>query len=97
MASAFGLPKDVALRSVTLAPAEILGVADRIGSLEVGKEASLFVADGDPLEMRTHIEKVWIAGEPIDIEHERQRQLYERYRHRPKPAAPATAAGTPKQ
>ncbi|MGE5233074.1 MAG: amidohydrolase family protein, partial [Acidobacteriota bacterium] len=88
MAAAFGLPKDVALRSVTLTPAEILGVADRIGSLDPGKEASLFVSDGDPLEIVTHIERVWIAGHEIDLTRERQRELYERYRSRPQPAAP---------
>ncbi len=89
MAAAFGLPKDVALRAVTLTPAEILGVADRIGSLDAGKEASLFVCDGDPLEIVTHIERVWIGGQEIDLAHERQRELYDRYRNRPKPAAEA--------
>ncbi len=88
MAAAFGLPKDVALRSVTLTPAEILGVADRIGSLDAGKEASLFVSDGDPLEIVSHIERVWVAGREIDLAKERQRELYERYRSRPQPAAP---------
>jgi imidazolonepropionase-like amidohydrolase len=94
MAAAFGLPRDVALRSVTLSPAEVLGVADRIGSIDVGKEASVFVSDGDPLEMRTHIEQVWIAGQPIDLAHERQVELYERYRHRPK-ATGSTPAAAP--
>jgi imidazolonepropionase-like amidohydrolase len=88
MAAAFGLPKDEALRAVTLTSAEILGAADRIGSLDPGKEASLFVCDGDPLEIVTHIERVWIGGQEIDLAHERQRELYERYRNRPKPAAP---------
>ncbi|HVT61607.1 MAG TPA: amidohydrolase family protein [Thermoanaerobaculia bacterium] len=92
MAASFGLPREAALRSVTLAAAELLGVADRIGSLDPGKEASLFVADGDPLEIETHIERVWIAGQEIDLARERQRELYERYRNRPKPAPPAAAA-----
>jgi imidazolonepropionase-like amidohydrolase len=89
MAAAFGLPKEAALRSVTLTAAEILGVADRIGSLDAGKEASFFLCDGDPLEIVTHIERVWIAGNEIDLAHQRQRELYDRYRSRPKPAAAA--------
>jgi imidazolonepropionase-like amidohydrolase len=86
MAAAFGLPKDVALASVTLEPAKILGLANRLGSLAVGKDATFFVADGDPLEIRTHIERVWVQGEEIDLTRDRQRQLWERYRARPKPA-----------
>jgi imidazolonepropionase-like amidohydrolase len=95
MAAAFGLPKDVALRAVTLTAAEILGVGDRIGSLETGKEASFILTDGDPLEIVTHIERVWIAGQEIDLAHERQRELYDRYRNRPKPAPAAPAAKQP--
>jgi imidazolonepropionase-like amidohydrolase len=96
MAAAYGLPKETALRAVTLTAAETLGVADRIGSLEPGKEASILLTDGDPLEIVTHIERVWIAGQEIDLAHERQRELYDRYRNRPKPA-PAPAATTAKQ
>ncbi|MEM6454623.1 MAG: amidohydrolase family protein [Acidobacteriota bacterium] len=88
MAAAFGLPKDVALRSVTLSAAEILGVADRLGSLTAGKEASFLVTDGDPLEIVTRIEQVWIAGAPVDFTTDHQLRLYERYRNRPAPAAP---------
>ncbi len=86
-AAAFGLPKDVALRSVTLTSAEILGVADRLGSLEAGKEASFFVAGGDPLEIMTRIERVWIAGREVDLADEHQRRLYEKYRARPRRSA----------
>jgi imidazolonepropionase-like amidohydrolase len=95
MAAAFGIPKEVALRTVTMTAAEILGVADRIGSLEPGKEASFFLADGDPLEIVTHIERVWIGGQEIDLAHERQRELYDRYRNRPKAAAAAMAPTPP--
>jgi imidazolonepropionase-like amidohydrolase len=87
MASAFGLPKEAALRSVTLSAAEILGVADRLGSLEAGKEASFFVSDGDPLDIMTHIERVWINGQEVDLEDDHQRRLWHRYESRPKPAA----------
>ncbi len=83
MAAAFGLPEDVALRSVTLTPAEILGVADRVGSLAPGKDASFFVSNGDPLEIRTSIERVFVRGEEIDLERDRQRQLWRRYANRP--------------
>jgi imidazolonepropionase-like amidohydrolase len=82
-AAAFGLPKDVALRSVTIAPAEIFGVADRFGSLEVGKSASLIVTDGDPLEIRTTVHRVFIAGEDIPME-SRHTLLYKKFANRPK-------------
>lgn len=91
MAASFGLSKEKALRSITLSPAEILGVADRLGSLEPGKEASFFLADGDALEVRTHIERVWIAGREMDLENDHQRRLWRKYDGRPKPAAPTPA------
>jgi imidazolonepropionase-like amidohydrolase len=81
--AAFGLPKDVALKSVTLFPAQIFGVADRLGSLEVGKEASLIVTDGDPLEIRTNVKRVYIAGEEIAMD-SRHTLLYEKFSKRPK-------------
>jgi imidazolonepropionase-like amidohydrolase len=62
LAAAFGLPKDEALRSVTLYPAQILGVADQMGSLEVGKNANIVVADGDILEPRTTVKYLFIRG-----------------------------------
>ena len=85
MAAAFGLPKDVALRSVTLSVAEILGVADRLGSIEVGKDATMMLTDGDPLEIISHIERVWIGGQEVDLSADHQRRLYEKYRNRPRP------------
>lgn len=86
MAAAHGLPREVALAAITLRPAQLLGVDDRLGSLETGKEASFVVTDGDPLEITTRIEGVWSLGEPLDLSRDRQRRLYERYRHRPDPA-----------
>lgn len=83
MAAAFGLPKEMALRSVTLSVAEILGVADRLGSLEPGKEATFIATDGDPLEIRTRVERAWLAGREVDLTQDRQKRLYERYRNRP--------------
>lgn len=79
-AAAFGLPKDAALKSVTLWPAEILGVGDRLGSLEAGKQATLMVTSGDPLEPMTTIERVWIDGEEYDLGRSKHRQLFERYK-----------------
>lgn len=85
MAAAFGLPKDVALRSVTLTAAEVLGIADRVGSIDTGKDATFFVSDGDPLEARSHIERVWIGGAEIDLTKNHQWELYQKYKNRPLP------------
>ena len=87
MAAAFGLPRDVALRSVTLSAAEVLGVDNRLGSLEPGKDATFIVTDGDPLEILTRIEGAWLEGVEIDFSHDRQRRLYQKYANRPRPAA----------
>ena len=86
MAAAYGLDRDQALRSITLGAAEILGIADRLGSLEPGKEASLMVTDGDPLESVTSIEHVFVAGRAIDKGDNHQYRLYRKYTERPKPA-----------
>ena len=95
-AVAFGLPRDEALAAITLHAAEILGVDDRLGSLEPGKEATLLVTDGDPLEIRTHIDSVWIAGRETDRGDDRQWRLDQKYRRRPEPVASETAgAKTP--
>lgn len=82
MCAAFGLPKDAALKAVTIAPAEIFGVADKLGSLEVGKMANVIVTDGDPLEIVTHVKRLFIAGEDISLE-THQTQLYEKFKARP--------------
>jgi imidazolonepropionase-like amidohydrolase len=76
--AAFGLPKDVALKAITIYPAEIFGVADRIGSLEVGKQANAIVTDGDPLEIRTNVKRVFIAGEEIPMD-SRHTLLYDKF------------------
>jgi len=82
MAAAFGLPKEEALKAVTIYPAEILGVADRIGSIEQGKLANLIITDGDPLEIRTQIKHVFINGRDIPLT-SRHTELYEKYKARP--------------
>jgi imidazolonepropionase-like amidohydrolase len=67
MAAAYGLPKAEALKAVTLYPAQILGVADRLGSIEQGKVANLVVTDGDMLEARTSVRHLFIAGRMIPL------------------------------
>ena len=89
MATAFGLPHHAALRSVTLWPAEILGVDDALGSIEVGKSASLILTDGDPLEIRTNVEMAFIDGRPVELEANRHERLYRKYQSRPKIVATA--------
>jgi imidazolonepropionase-like amidohydrolase len=86
MAAAFGLPRDEALRALTLYPARVLGVEDRLGSIEVGKSASLIVTDGDPLEIRTRVDHVFVDGRAVDPLDNRHHRLYERYRSRPRAA-----------
>jgi imidazolonepropionase-like amidohydrolase len=90
-AVAYGLPRDVALRAMTLGAAEVMGVADRFGSIDVGKEATLIATDGDPLDIRFHVVRAFIAGRETSLE-TRQTRLWEKYRNRPLPAGgpPAT-------
>ena len=78
-AVSFGLPWEQGLRAITLAPAEILGVDDRLGSLEAGKDASFLVSDGDPLDVRSEIVAAWLNGEPVDLSsrHTRLRDRFE--------------------
>ena len=81
VAAAYGLDKEEALRSITIVPAEIFGVDDRLGSIENGKDATLFVCDGDPLEPATNIRHLFIGGWQIPLV-SRQTQLYEEFLHR---------------
>lgn len=78
-AIANGLAPDAALAAVTLTPAQLWGVADRVGSLDVGKDADLVVWSGDPFELLTSAEHVFIKGQEVPKD-TRQRQLFERYR-----------------
>lgn len=77
-AAAFGLPADEALKSLTLYPAQIFGLDDRIGSLEVGKHADLLITTGNPIEYSTRVEQVYVSGRKSDMR-DFQRQMYERY------------------
>jgi imidazolonepropionase-like amidohydrolase len=79
---AWGLPRDEAVKALTINAAEILGVASQIGSLEPGKMANLFIAKGDPLEVRTEITHVIINGRDVNLMN-KQLALYQRYLARP--------------
>jgi imidazolonepropionase-like amidohydrolase len=81
-AVAFGLPHDDALRAITKNAAEIWGVGDRIGTIEEGKWADLMITDGDPLEAKTQIRRLFIKGKPVDLDN-KHKQLYEKYLNRP--------------
>ena len=67
-----------ALRAITIVPAEIFGVADKLGSIEVGKTANLVVTDGDILEARTDVKQVFISGWKIPMV-SRQTLLYDEF------------------
>jgi imidazolonepropionase-like amidohydrolase len=77
-----GMAWDAALRSVTLSTAEAAGVADRYGSLEVGKVANVVVWSGDPLEFSSKVEHLFIRGKEIPLV-SRQTELLDRYRTLP--------------
>lgn len=77
-AAAYGLGKEEALRSVTIVPAEIFGVADKLGSIEVGKNATLLVSDGDPFETKTNVKQVYIDGWQVPMVN-RQTLLYDEF------------------
>lgn len=81
MAAAFGLPKAEALKAVTLYPAQIMNVADRMGSIEVGKMANLVVTDGDILEVRTHVRYLFINGVQVPLT-SRHTELYKQFKDR---------------
>lgn len=79
-AAAYGLTKEQALQAVTLNTAKILGIDKTIGSIEEGKDATLFISSGDALDMRTnHVEYAYIKGVTIELSNEQQ-ALYEKYK-----------------
>jgi imidazolonepropionase-like amidohydrolase len=80
-AAAFGLDKKEALKGVTIYPARIFGVADKMGSLEKGKLANIVLADGDMLDVRTNIKYVFIDGKQTDLSNI-YTELLERYKKR---------------
>ena len=81
-AVAYGMKWDDALRAVTLAPADLLGVADKVGSLRVGRTGNLVVWDGDPFELGTRAEHVYVHGVEY-LKPTREEELTNRYKTRP--------------
>ena len=81
-AAAFGLPREEALKAVTIYPAQMFGVDSMIGSIEAGKMANLIITDGDPLEFRTNVKQMFINGKPVDLT-TRHTKLYEKFNARP--------------
>jgi len=82
-AVAFGLDQQQALAAITLKPAEIMGVADKLGSLEVGKSASLSVSEGDLLDpIGQKLTHLYIDGRQVSLS-SRHTELYEKYRQKP--------------
>ena len=81
VASGSGLSREEALKAVTLWPAEILGIADQVGSLEIGKVGNLVVTDGDLLDPRTHVKHLFIQGQKVSLE-SRHTRLWKQYERR---------------
>ncbi len=75
----YGLSPEAALRSITLSSAEFLGIEDRVGSLDVGKDATLLVTDGDPMELTTVIERAFVQGRDVTLT-DKQTALAKKYR-----------------
>jgi len=87
-AVAYGMPWDAALRALTSVPAQVWGIADRYGTLEVGKDGDVVVWSGDPFELLTSAEHVFIKGREVPPD-TRQRELLQRYRRVGEPWPPA--------
>jgi imidazolonepropionase-like amidohydrolase len=91
MAAAFGLPESEALKAIFSNGPEIFGLADQVGTLSAGLYADLMVTDGSPLEIRTQVKHVFIAGREIPLE-SRHTRLNDKYESRPRPASAAGSA-----
>jgi len=83
-AVACGREREAALRALTLGAAEVLGLDDRLGSIDPGRWANLIVTDGDPLEVRTAVRHVIVRGRDVDLSNRHSRS-YDLYRSRPAP------------
>ena len=78
-AAAFGLDRERAIAAITRDAAQILGLGDRLGTITVGKEATLLLTDGSPLDLTTKVEAAWIAGRQTDLRN-KQTELAQKYR-----------------
>ena len=76
--AAYGLSPAEALKAITLYPAQILGVADRVGSLEPSRDATIIVTDGNPLETQTHVLQAFVQGRAVDLSN-RHETLWKKY------------------
>jgi imidazolonepropionase-like amidohydrolase len=83
MAVPYGLPKEEAVKAVTIIPARMYGVDDVLGSIEKGKMANLVVTDGHLLEPKTHVTELFIRGKKVDLTAGDDYKLYEKFRKRP--------------
>lgn len=95
MASAYGLSREDALKAMTIWPAEIFGVSDLLGTIEVGKIANLVITDGDPLEITSNVQRLIIAGREVSTDN-KHLSLYEKYRARPQDKPEVRGVETPK-
>jgi imidazolonepropionase-like amidohydrolase len=80
-AATYGMGREEALKAVTIVPAEIFGVSDKLGSIEAGKRANLFISTGDPFEPSSEIKHLFIDGWNVPLE-SRQTLLYDEFLHR---------------
>ena len=78
VAVAFGLPEEEAIKAVTINAAELLGLDDRIGSLEPGKQATLLITTGTPIDMTSDIEQAYIQGRELDM-NDIQKHFFQKY------------------
>ena len=83
MAVPYGLPREAALEAITRNAAEMLGLDDRIGTIEVGKLGNVIVTDGDPLEIQTHVTDLFILGRGVSLDN-KHKSLYDKYSSRPR-------------
>ena len=88
----FGFPRDKAVAAMTLEPAKLLGVGDRLGSIEPGKDATILLTDGDILDLRSRVVGAYLDGRALDLI-DKQKRLYEKYRNRPTPGTAKTGGG----
>ncbi|MBI3405085.1 MAG: amidohydrolase family protein [Acidobacteria bacterium] len=79
---AYGLPREEALKAITINPAQMYGVSDKLGTIEAGKIANIVVTNGDALELKTQIRYVFIRGVQTSLD-SKFKQLYDKYRARP--------------
>src|SRR5262249_22105980 len=86
----FGFPRDKAVAAMTLEPAKLLGVGDRLGSIQPGQGATLDRPHRDIPALRSRVVAAYLGGRALDLT-DKQKRLYERYRSRPTPSAPRPA------